>query len=172
MSLSKKLGPAFEKTKDSIQIKTITVDLGDVKFDLQLRVPKKKEMEALNGRILSPSKERVDAAYEKIAGPMLKTLTEGGAEFLDALNKNKKTVIVSDDDLVVDGTSLRQVANFSAIEDARVEEYFHLLISQTGEPITETVEEIGEEFPEFAIKEIIQTIQNAISPDYKNAKKN
>jgi hypothetical protein len=47
-----------------------------------------------------------------------------------------------------------------------------LLISESGEAITETYEEITAEFPEFAVKEIIDAIEQAIRPDYKTVKKN
>lgn len=172
MTLSKKLGKNFQQVQDEIQIKKINIDLGEVKFDLKVKVPLKKEMEELNARILSPSKEKIDAVFERLAGPMRETLKEGGEEFLKALNEKKQTVILTDDDLIVDGTSLRQVAQFQAIEESRIEEYFHLLISEVGDPINESFDEISAEFPEFVIKEIVQTIQSTISPDYKNAKKN
>ena len=56
--------------------------------------------------------------------------------------------------------------------EQRVEEYFHLLQSEIGDPIDETYEQIAAEFPEPVIKEIMQAIEGAIRPDYKNAKKN
>ena len=172
MTLSSKLGKQFEQVKDSIQIKKITVDLGEVKFDLKVKVPLKKEMEDINSRILTPPKEKVDAVFEKLVGPMRATLQEGGEEFVKALNENKQSVVLTDDDLIVDGTSLRQIAQFQAIEEIRIEEYFHLLISEIGEPVNESFDQISAEFPEFAIKEIVQSIQSVISPDYKSAKKN
>jgi hypothetical protein len=172
MTLSKKFGKQFEQVKNEIQIKKITVDLGEVKFDLKVKVPLKKEMEQINARILSPSKEKVEAAFERVAGPMRQTLQEGGEDFIKALNETKQSFTMTDDDLIVDGTSLRQLAHYQAIEEARVEEYFHLLISEIGEPVNESFEQISAEFPEFAIKEIVQTIQATISPDYKSAKKN
>lgn len=172
MTIATKLGKHFEQIKPEIQIKKIHIDFGEVKFDLKMKVPLKKEMEEINSRIMTPAKEKVDAVFERIAGPMRKTLEEGGEEFIKALNENKQSVVLSDDDLIVDGTSLRQVAQYQAIEEARIEEYFHLLISETGEPINENYEQISAEFPDFAIKEIVHVIQNAISPDYKGAKKN
>jgi len=172
MTLAKKLGKQLEQVKDDIQVKKITIDLGEVKFDLKVRVPLKKDMEAMNARILTPAKEKVDEVFERIAGPMRKTLEEGGEDFIKALNENKQSVTLTDDDLIVDGTSLRQVAQYQAIEEARVEEFFHLLVSETGEPVTESFDEISAEFPEFAIREIVQEIQATIAPDYKSTKKN
>lgn len=172
MSIAKKLGKQFEQVKDEVQIKKSTVDLGQVRFDIKIRVPLKKEVEDMNARILSPNEERVAALYEQIAGPMRKTLDEGGEEFIKALNEKKQSIKVLDDDLVVDGVSLRQVAHFTAVEQIRVEEYFRLLVSETGEPVNESYEQISGEFPEFVIKEIVSAIQAAIAPDYKAAKKN
>lgn len=172
MSIGNKLGKDFDKIRGQLNIKTVTVDLGEVKFPLRVRVPLKREMEELNARVVAPAQERIDAAYERIAGPMRKTLEEGGEEFVQALNASKQNVQMLDNDLIVDGTSLRQVALFTAIEEQRTEEYFHLLVAEDGTPVTETYEEISAEFPEFAIKEMVQAIQSAISPNYKAAKKN
>lgn len=172
MSISSKLGKQFQQVKADIQTKKITIDLGDVKFDLKMKVPLKKEMEEINAKILTPSKERVDQVFEKIAGPMRKTLEEGGEDFIKALNANKQSVEITDDDLIVDGVSLRQVAQYQTIEEVRIEEFFHLLISETGVPVNESFDQISAEFPEFVMKEIAQCIQSAIAPDYKSAKKN
>lgn len=172
MTLAKKLGKQFEQIKDEIQIRTITIDLGEVRFDLRVRVPLKKEVEAMNAKILSPAKDKVDEVFKRLTEPMRKTIEEGGEGFLKALNENKQSVVMTDDDLIVDGTSLRQVSQYQAIEETRVEEYFHLLVSEIGGAITESYDEISDEFPDFVIKEIVQAIQATIAPDYKSAKKN
>jgi hypothetical protein len=172
MALANKLGKSYEQVKAVANIKTITVDLGDVKFNLRVRVPLKKEMEEMTARMISPSDERVQKVFDRFAAPIKKTIEEGGKDFLKAINEGKETIKISGDDLIIDGKSVRQVANFAAIEETRIEEYFHLLISENGEPITETYEEITAEFPEFAVKEILETIEQAIRPDYKTVKKN
>jgi hypothetical protein len=56
--------------------------------------------------------------------------------------------------------------------ELKVEEYFHLLQSETGEPVNESFEEIGEELPEAVIKLILEKIEQAVKPDYNTAKKN
>lgn len=172
MALASKLGKSYEQVKAVANIKTITVDLGDVKFNLRVRIPLKKEMEEMTTRIVSPSEERVNKIYERFSAPIKKTIQEGGKDFLKAINEGKETIKIAGDDLIIDGKSVRQVANFAAIEETRIEEYFHLLISENGEPITETYDEITAEFPEFAVKEILETIEQAIRPDYKTVKKN
>ena len=73
---------------------------------------------------------------------------------------------------MVSGTSVRNIAQLQASWQIQVEQYFGLLQSVTGEPITESFEEITEEFPENAIKEIIAQIDKAIRPNYQDTKKN
>lgn len=170
--LANKLGKSYEIVADQSKIKRVTVDLGDVKFDIRIRVPLKKEMEEINAKIVSPSEERINKIYEKFAAPLRATLEEGGKDFLEAINKDRKAIEVLDDDLIVDGKSVKQIANFAAIDETRVEEYFHLLVSETNEPVTETYEEINAEFPEFAVQEILKAIDQAVKPDYKTVKKN
>jgi hypothetical protein len=79
---------------------------------------------------------------------------------------------MQDNDILVGGTSVRRVAELSAIWQTQVEKYFALLESQTGEPINETFDQISEEFPESVIKEIVGKIDEAIRPNYKDTKKN
>lgn len=172
MGLANKLGASYEKVKAETKLKTIHIDLEEVKFDLKVRVPLKKEMEEITAKILTPDQARVEKIFKRLTEPMVKALEEGGEEFVKALNDKKQTLIKTDDDLIVDGTSVRQVANFSAIEENKVEQYFHLLVSETGEPVNETYEQIIEEFPEFVIREIVAEIDKAIKPDYKTVKKN
>jgi hypothetical protein len=172
MALANKLGKSYEQVKAVANIKTITVDLGDVKFNLRVRVPIKREVEEMTARMIAPSDERVQKIFDRFSAPIKKTIEEGGKDFLKAINEGKETIKISGDDLIIDGKSVRQVANFAAIEETRVEEYFHLLISENGEAINETYEEITAEFPEFAVKEIIDAIEQAIRPDYKTVKKN
>jgi hypothetical protein len=172
MTLSKKLGKGIQQIAEDLPIRKITVDLGEIKFDLRLRVPLKKQMEEINARILTPTPEKVEEIYQRLASPMRNTLAEGGEEFLKALNDRKQTIVVTDDDLIVDGTSVRQLAQLQAMDETKVEEYFRLLMSETNESINETFEQITAEFPEFVVKEIVAAIQGAIAPDYKSVKKN
>lgn len=167
MTLGNKLGKAVQQ--DTLQVRKITIDLGETKFDLRVKVPLKKQIEDINARIFSPSTERTEAIYQRLSEPMLKTLQEGGEDFVKALGES---VVVKDDDLIVDGTSLRQVSQIQAMEEAKVEEYFHLLVSETEESVNETYDEITAQLPEFVVKEIVIAIQSAISPDYKSIKKN
>jgi len=172
MSFAKKLGKSYEMVRDQAKTKKITIELGEVKFNLTVRIPLKREMESLMEKISNPSPEKVNEIYTKLTQSLKKSLDDGGEEFIKAINAEKETIKVIEDDIILDGTSMKQVASMTAIWENQVEEFFHLLISDTGEPITETFAEISEEFPEQIIKEIVSQIDQAIRPDYKTAKKN
>ena len=101
--LANKLGKSYEIVADQSKIKRVTVDLGDVKFDIRVRVPLKKEMEEINAKIVNPPEDRIAKIYENFAAPLRKTIEEGGKEFLEALNKDRQAIQVLDDDLIVDG---------------------------------------------------------------------
>lgn len=172
MSFAKKLGKSYEMVRDQAKTKKITIELGEVKFNLNVRIPLKREMEELTEKITNPSVEKVNEIYTRLTKSLKASLDEGGEDFIKAINSEKETIKVSEDDIVLDGTSMKQVASMTAIWENQVEEFFHLLISDNGEAITETFAEISEEFPEQIIKEIVSQIDQAIRPDYKTAKKN
>ena len=172
MTLASKLGKSYEKNRDKAKLKTITLEIGNAKFDLKVRVPLKKEMEIIIDKITKPSEEKVNAIYEKLASPLIKTVNEGGAEFKKALEENDNTIVILENDVLLQGKSVKEIATFTAMWEIKVEEYFHLLQSETGEPINESYDQISDEFPESVIKQIIEDIENYVKPDYKNTKKN
>lgn len=170
MTLASKLGSGYDSTR--AKLRTISLPLGDSEFTLKLRLPVKREMEEMTQAIASPPKERVDIIYARLADPMRQLIKDSGDDFLAALNSEKQSIIVKDDDLIIDGNSVRQVATLSAMWEIKVERYFHLLQTETGAEITESFDEISAEFPESIIKDIVQKIEDTIRPDYKNTKKN
>ncbi len=170
--LSSKLGADYEAIRQQAKIKTINVTLNDVSFNLKVRIPVKREMEAIQAAITDPSAELVAKLYEQFASPLRKTLEDAPEGFLDALNSADKKITVMDDDILIDGTSIKHVSQMTAIYQVQVEKYFALLVSATGEPISETYDEIAEEFPESVIREIVGKIDEVIKPNYKDAKKN
>ena len=172
MSISNKLGADYEAIRAAARFKTIHVKLNDIEFDLKVRIPVKREMEAITATISDPDADRVNVVYENLAAPLRKTLDEAEEGFLEALNADKEKIKITDNDLVIDGNSVRNLAKMTVIWQMQVEKYFSLLQSATGEPITESFDEIAEEFPESIIKEIVSKIDEAIRPNYKEAKKN
>ena len=167
MTLSSKLGASFDQVKDQIKIKPITLTIGEATFTLRVRVPVKREMESIVEAITNPPSEVTEAAYKRLSQPILDAVQEGGEAVAEA-----GKLQIKDDDLIMDGTSVRQVATFTAMWETKVERFFSLLQSETDEPINEKYEQIAEEFPESVIKQIIEEIEAAVRPDYKSAKKN
>lgn len=172
MTFANKLGSNYSDVRTNARYKTITVQANDVAFDIKVRIPVKREMDSLTSSITEPDQARVDAIYESLGTPLRKTLEDAEEGFMEALNKDGDKILITDNDVIVDGTSVRQVAKMTAIWQTQVEKYFSLLQSATGEPITESFEEIAEEFPEAVIREIVSKIDEAIKPNYKESKKN
>jgi hypothetical protein len=172
MSFSEKLGASYEQVKDQAKLKKINISIGDVSFNLKVRIPLKKEMENMIETISNPSQDKIDQIFVTLSEPIKKSIETGGEEFLKAINSEKETIKLINDDIIIDGNSIKQIANLTAIWESKVEQYFHLLESETGEPINETFEEISNEFPEQVIKQIVEDIENSIKPNYNTAKKN
>lgn len=171
MSLGKKLGASYDQAKDKIKYRKITIEIDDNSFELKVRIPFKKEMEQIINKISSPTEEKIELIYQRLTAPIKKSLLDNGDDFVATLNSEKEVIQVLDNDIILDGTSFKQVAALTAMWETRVEEYFHLLQSETGEPITESFEEINEEFPEQITKTILEAIEQAVKPDYKTIKK-
>jgi hypothetical protein len=172
MGFSEKLGASYIQAKDQVKIKTIKVELDNTSFELKVKIPLKQEMEDLMNTISSPPKELIDEAFEKFAKPIKESIKEGGDKFIENINSEKEMIVVKDDDFIIDGNSIKQVANLTAMWQIKVEGYFHLLQSETGEPIIENFAQISAEFPESIIKKIIEEIDKAIKPTYEDVKKN
>jgi hypothetical protein len=172
MTVTQKLGSSFASVREKLKFRTVRVEFDDAAFDLRVRIPLKHEMEAISDRIQNPSAEHIEKIYKRFSAPLLETIKDGGDEFLKALNDGDQKIVITSDDVSVSGTSMRQVALMTAMSEVRTQEYFRLLQSETGEPITESFEEITFEFPEQVIKLVVEAIDNAIKPDYQNSKKN
>lgn len=172
MSISSKLGAEYETVRAAAKFKTITVKLNDVTFPLKVRVPVKRELDSITSAITEPDADRVEAIFASLSAPLRKALENAEPGFLAALNAGSQKIALTDDDVLVDGTSVRHVAQMTAIWQTQVERYFSLLQSATGEPITETYAEIAEEFSEPIIRGIVTQIDEAIRPNFKESKKN
>ena len=172
MAFADKLGSKYTAVKEQVKIKTIHIKAGEAEFDLRVRIPLKQEMESISETIVAVDETKVEALYEKLSAPVKKSINEGGEGFLEKLNKDKDFIIVRDNDMIVDGNSIKNVATMSVMWQSKVEEYFHLLISETGDPINETFEQIEQEFPDEVIKTIVDEIDKSIKPTYDGVKKN
>jgi len=172
MTFASKLGANYSDVRANAKFKTISIQANDVVFELKVRIPVKREMDSMTTDITEPGQHLIDVIYDRLAEPLRKTLEAAEEGFIEALNKDSDKLRLTDDDVIVDGTSVRQIAKMTAVWQAQVEKYFSLLKSATGEPINETYDEIAEEFPEAVIREIVTKIDEAIKPNYRESKKN
>jgi hypothetical protein len=172
MTIANKLGPSYEAVRAQARIKTITVTLNDVECELKVRIPVKREMDEINTKITQGDSTIVDRIYTELSAPLLKTINEADEGFIKALGENDQKIVVTENDVNINGTSVRQIASLTALWQTQVQIYFSLLQTPTGEPVNESYDEIAEEFPEQIIREIVQKIDAVIKPNYKDTKKN
>ena len=172
MTISNKLGSSYESMRAASRNKTIKVSVNDVQFDLKVRVPVKREMDEITSKLSTPDRDLVEKLYEEMSKPLRDTVADVEEGFLAALNADGEKMRFTDNDVIVNGTSVRNVATLTALWQKQVELFFSLLQTETGEPVNETYQEIADEFPEAGIREIIKCIDAAIRPSYQDAKKN
>ena len=103
--------------------------------------------------------EKLEARFQKIAAPF-------------KVGKSTDGVIVTDDDVTVEGRSCRELAKSALEVEQRIVEYTKLLVVENGDLSDITYEDIETEFP-FQIQiELMSKITEAIQPGYKESRKN
>jgi len=152
-----KLGSALGKKYEENRLSVLTrsFELGDHTF--KVRVPSVQEIEAIYNYFKNPNEEKVEFEYQR----MLK-------EF-DGL-KEKEGVEIKDNDMVIDGRSMRETAKNKHILQHRIVEYIKFLIPETGSLEDITYEDVETEFPLTVQMTLVEKINEVISPDYKDIK--
>lgn len=141
---------------DSKVLRTKTFTLGGHEF--KVRVPLAKELEDLQERANLLNKDKSEARYAKMSAPFLKDPIDG--------------VVIADDDVIVDGRSLRDLVKTVSTMENRIVEYIKLLIPAEGTLDDLTYEEVESEWPTQVQMELVDKISEAIQPGYKDARKN
>jgi uncharacterized protein YfbU (UPF0304 family) len=152
-----KLGSALGKKYEENRLSVLTrsFELGDHTF--KVRVPSVSEIEAIYNYFKTPNEEKVELEYQK----MLK-------EF-DSL-KEKEGVEIKDNDMVIDGRSMRETAKNKHILQHRIVEYIKFLIPETGSLEDINYEDVETEFPLSVQMTLVEKINEVISPEYKDIK--
>ena len=140
---------------------TRSFELGGHTF--KVRIPLVAESDAIYKKVSEPDEQAVNVIYDSITKPLL--------EFKD--NQNDDFVFV-DDDILVQGRSMREAAKNKAITEARITEFFKLLVPELEGASLEdlTYPDIEEEFPLSVQMQIVEKIGEVISPTYKEARGN
>lgn len=149
-----KLGSALgSKYKENrLSILTRTFELGDHTF--KVRIPSVLEIETIYNYFKNPNEEEVEKIYQEI----LKSLPN---------IEKAEGVEVKDNDVIVDGRSLRETAKNKNALQHRIVEYIKFLIPETGSLEDLTYADVEAEFPLAVQLTLVEKINEVISPDYK-----
>jgi hypothetical protein len=140
---------------------TRSFELGGHTF--KVRIPLVAESDAIYKKVSEPDEQAVNVIYDSITKPLL--------EFKDNQNDD---FVFTDDDILVQGRSMREAAKNKAITEARITEFFKLLIpTMEGATLDDlTYQDIEDEFPISVQMQIVDKIGEVISPTYKEARGN
>lgn len=153
-----KLSSAFGKKYESAlqQIRTKSFILGGHEF--KVRVPLTAEMDAMSKRILEIDESKRDAKFKE----MTQNLT----------HNPELGIEITETDVIINGKSTKELVSAVLTMENRIVEYVRLLVAPNGSLDDITYEEIEAEWPLSVQMEIIDAINEAIQPGYKETRKN
>lgn len=153
-----KLASAFGKSYESAvaQIRTKSFFIGGHEF--KVRVPLTAEMTALQERITKVDSDKAKAKFDEMTKG-LRSAPPAGVE-------------ITEDDVIIDGKSTKELVNAVLMMENRVVEFIRLLVPVKGTLDDITYEEIEAEWPLSIQMEIIEKINESIQPGYKETRKN
>jgi hypothetical protein len=155
-----KLGSALGKKYEENRLSVLTrsFELGDHTF--KVRVPSVQEIEAIYNYFKNPNEEKIEQEYQNLL--VLKDI-DGNivADFRDQ---------EVDNDVVIEGRSMRETAKNKHVLQYRIVEYIKFLIPETGSLEDITYEDVEVEFPLSVQMTLVEKINEVISPDYKDIK--
>lgn len=151
--LAKAFGSKYEQHK--LSMLTRTFELGDHTF--KVRVPSVAEIESIYNYFRNPDEAAIETAYQSLI-----------EQIKDQEGEN---VVKTENDIVIEGRSMREAAKNKVVLQYRIVEYFKFLIPETNESLADlTYADIEEDFPLSIQIKIVDKINEAISPDYKEAR--
>lgn len=159
--LSATLGEKYQSKRSAIF--TRTFELGGHTF--KVHIPAVAEADAIYQKVMNPPDELIDALYTKMVEPLLSlkdsAIPEDGVEFLE-------------NDVVVQGRSMREAARNKAMTECKITEYIKLLIPENPEETMDSITyaDIEAEFPLPIQLTLIEKIAEVISPSYKETRGN
>lgn len=127
-------------------------------YDFKVRVPLTKELDAMQERIAKFDQAEYQKRFDKMTASFRNDTIEG--------------VVVTDDDVIVEGRSTKELVETILQMENRIVEYIKLLVPVNGTLGDITYEEIEAEWPTPVQLEIIAKISEAIQPGYKDSRKN
>jgi hypothetical protein len=158
-----KLGSAFGEKYQAKRKDLLTRSFVLNGHTFKVRIPLMIESDAIYKKVSNPDEETVEKIYQQITEPLRQF--EG--------NQNEDFEF-TDDDILVEGRSMREAAKNKAITEARITEFFKLLVPEMEGVTLEdlTYADIEEEFPIAVQMLIVEKIGEVISPTYREARGN
>mgnify|MGYP003335191769 FL=1 len=151
--LSSALGKKYEENR--LSVLTRKFELGEHTF--KVRIPSVQEIEAIYNYFKSPNDVEVEKAYQDMVKSIdLKDVQEG--------------VEIKDNDIVIEGRSMRETAKNKHILQYRITEYIKFLVPETGSLESLTYADVEAEFPLAIQLTLVDKINEVIAPDYKEIK--
>lgn len=150
-----KLGSALGKKYEENRLSVLTrsFELGGHIF--KVKVPSVSEIEEIYNYSKNPNADEIEKAYQILTEDIRKV--EGIKE--------------ENNDIVIDGRSLRETATNKHILQYRITAYIKFLIGENGETLDQvTYEDIEAEFPLAIQLTLVEKINEVISPEYKEVR--
>ena len=156
---SSAFGDKYQTNRKNLLIRSF--ELGGHTF--KVRIPLVAESDAIYKKVSEPDEETIEKVYQEIIKPLRQFENNQTEEFK-----------FTDDDILVDGRSMREAAKNKAITEARITEFFKLLVPEMEGVTLEdlTYADIEEEFPISVQMQIVEKIGEVISPTYREARGN
>lgn len=152
------LGESYQAKREELRIRKF--ELGGHTF--KVRVPVVAETDAMFKRINEPDEASIQATYDKLAQPI--------SAFKDEAQKNGFEFL--DNDILIEGRSLKESAKTQVMTQTRITEYIKLLVPVEGTMEDITYEDIEAEFPMSTQLALIEKITEVISPTYRESRGN
>jgi hypothetical protein len=156
---SSAFGDKYQTNRKNLLIRSF--ELGGHTF--KVRIPLIAESDAIYKKVSEPDEETIEKVYQEITKPLRQFENNQTEEFK-----------FTDNDILVDGRSMREAAKNKAITEARITEFFKLLVPEMEGVTLEdlTYADIEEEFPISVQMQIVEKIGEVISPTYREARGN
>jgi len=127
-------------------------------YNFNVRIPLTKELDAMQERIEQYDQTEYQKRFDKMTASFRTGTIEG--------------VVVTDDDVIVEGRSTKELIKTILQMENRIIEYIKLLVPVNGTLDAITYEDIEAEWPTAVQLEILAKISEAIQPGYKDSRKN
>lgn len=151
--IASKLGKKYEENR--LAVLTRSFELGGYTF--RVKIPSVSQIETIYANFKNPDKERLEVIYQDLIKDVKEIKGEG--------------IEIKDDDVLIEGRSMREAAKNKLAVEYRTTEYFKFLLGENNETLEDiTYADIEAEFPLSIQLSIVEKINQVISPDYKDIK--